>query len=438
MLPNHLEKILYHYILQRKEFLQHTKENFFDTPNYPKLFQAAKAFVDKYNQTPTKNQLIEIVKIKGWGELINRDFVDSLYEINLEEYDPEWLNESTEAWVEYKNLDKSVENLVTYLKTTKVDASNVKNVVESAKDIIVRGNNIDFKFDEGLDFFNPESHKQPTLDTFSTGFPYLDTVLNGGWSTKALYVIAGENKVGKSIWLANLAASSVKLGYNSAVVSLEMRDRHVVKRLGANMLGISMKEYADMAEDQDLIKKKLATVGMDDLKIPGKLYIKEFPTSSASIKDVERWLLKMEQLKGIKFKTVFIDYINILMNWRNPNSENMYLKIKQIAEDMRAMGTRNNWAVITLTQLNRSGFGASGQISLSSIAESSGLGHTVDWMGGIIQDEVMYANCEYMLQTMLNRNEGYKNSRKKFSIDYSHMRILEDLSSQIILDTING
>jgi archaellum biogenesis ATPase FlaH len=438
MLPNHLEKILYHYILQRKEFLQHTKENFFDTPNYPKLFQAAKAFVDKYNQTPTKNQLIEIVKIKGWGELINRDFVDSLYEINLEEYDPEWLNESTEAWVEYKNLDKSVENLVTYLKTTKVDASNVKNVVESAKDIIVRGNNIDFKFDEGLDFFNPESHKQPTLDTFSTGFPYLDTVLNGGWSTKALYVIAGENKVGKSIWLANLAAQSVKLGYNSAVISLEMRDRHVVKRLGANMLGISMKEYADMAEDQDLIKKKLATVGMDDLKIPGKLYIKEFPTSSASIKDVERWLLKMEQLKGIKFKTVFIDYINILMNWRNPNSENMYLKIKQIAEDMRAMGTRNNWAVITLTQLNRSGFGASGQISLSSIAESSGLGHTVDWMGGIIQDEVMYANCEYMLQTMLNRNEGYKNSRKKFSIDYSHMRILEDLSSQIILDTING
>lgn len=438
MLPNHLEKILYHYILQRKELLQHTKENFFDTPNYPKLFQAAKAFVEKYNQVPTQKQLIEIVKIKGWGETINREFIDSLYEINLEEYDPEWLNESTEAWVEYKSLDKSVENLVTYLKTTKIDASNVKNVVETAKDIIVRGNNIDFKFDEGLDFFNPESHKQPTLDTFTTGYPYLDTVLGGGWSTKALYVIAGENKVGKSIWLANLTAQAVKLGYNSALVSLEMRDRHVVKRLGANMLGITMKEYATIAEDQDLIKKKLGTVGMDELKIPGKLFIKEFPTSSASIKDVERWLLKMEQLKGIKFKIVFIDYINILMNWRNPNSENMYLKIKQIAEDMRAMGTRNNWAIVTLTQLNRSGFGASGQIALSSVAESSGLGHTVDWMGGIIQDEVMYANNEYMLQTMLNRGEGFKNSRKKFSIDYSYMRILEDMGSQIILDTING
>lgn len=87
---------------------------------------------------------------------------------------------------------------------------------------------------------------------------------------------------------------------------------------------------------------------------------------------------------------------------------------------------------------HNSGFGASGALSLSNIAESSGLGHTVDWMGGIIQDELMYAENEYMLQTMLNRNEGYKNSRKKFSIDYSHMRILEDMNSQIILDTLNG
>lgn len=231
-----------------------------------------------------------------------------------------------------------------------------------------------------------------------------------------------------------MAAQAVKLGYNSAVVSLEMRDRHVVKRLGANLLGISMSEYAKLAEDEDLIRNKLKAIGYDDLRMPGKLWVKEYPTSSASIKDVERYLVKMEQIKGIKFKTVFIDYINILQNWRNPNSENTYLKIKQIAEDMRAMATRNNWAVITLTQLNRSGFGASGQISLSSIAESSGLGHTVDWMAGIIQDEIMYAENEYMLQTMLNRNEGYKNSRKKFNIDYPHMRITENMNEQIITE----
>lgn len=199
MLPNHLEKILYHNILNRKELLQFTKDDFFVTPNYAKIFSAAKAFIEKYGKVPTQEQLIEVIKINGWGDTINREFIDTLYDINLSDYDPEWIEESTESWIEFKNLDKSVENLVTYLKTTKVNTENIKNVVETAKDIIVTGNNIDFKFDEGLDFFNPEAHKQPTLDTFSTGYDYLDTVLGGGWTTKALYVIAGENKIGKCV-----------------------------------------------------------------------------------------------------------------------------------------------------------------------------------------------------------------------------------------------
>lgn len=434
MLPNHLEKIVFHSILNNKEYVNIVKPTFFETPNYSDLYKVGAEFVLKYNQTPSKEQMIELVKLRGLTN-VTREFLDALYDHRTESYDPEWLIESVEAWIEFKNLDKSVENLLTYLKTTKISTENVKNVVETAKDIIVDGTNIDFKFDEGLNFFNPESHKQPIYDTFSTGYPYLDLVLGGGWSTKALYTLVGENKVGKSIWLANLAANAVRLGYNSAVISLEMRDRHVVKRLGANLLGITMSDYANIAEDQDAIRKRLGHVGMNGLKVPGKLWVKEYPTSSATIKDIERYLIKMEQIKNIKFKCIFIDYINILSNWRNPNSENMYLKIKQIAEDMRAMAVRNNWAIITLSQLNRGGFGASGALSLTNVAESSGLGHTVDWMGGIIQDELMYANREYLLQTMLNRNEGYKNSRKKFLIDYNYMRVTEDLSSQIIMDS---
>jgi hypothetical protein len=32
------------------------------------------------------------------------------------------------------------------------------------------------------------------------------------------------------------------------------------------------------------------------------------------------------------------------------------MKIKQIAEDLRAMAMRNSWAIVTATQVNRSGF----------------------------------------------------------------------------------
>lgn len=170
------------------------------------------------------------------------------------------------------------------------------------------------------------------------------------------------------------------------------------------------------------------------MDIMGKLWVKEFPTSSASVKDIERYVIKLEDKLGIKFKVVIVDYINIVSNWRNPNSENTYFKIKQIAEDLRAIAVRNNWVVITATQVNRSGYGAKGELSLTNIAESSGLGHTVDWMGGIMQDILMYTNKEYMLQTMLNRNEGYKNSKKKFKVNYDYMRIIEDELSDIIIE----
>jgi len=138
-------------------------------------------------------------------------------------------------------------------------------------------------------------------------------------------------------------------------------------------------------------------------------------------------------LKGMKFKVVVLDYINILKNWRNPNTENMYMKIKQIAEDTRAMAMRNDWAIVTATQINRSGFGST-DLSITNISESAALGHTVDAMFGIIQDEIMHANEEYILKLLANRDDGYKNSRKKFLINYNLMRITEDTETQIITE----
>lgn len=433
MVSTHLEKIFYHYVLERPELLNVVKPRFFRTSSLSKLYEIGNNFYEKYNKQPTQQQVKELVKSLGLSEEINDQQISLLYETNLSQYEPEWLKESTEAWVEYQNLDASVQDLISYLKTTQVNVENVKDVVQTAKTIISDQNNIQFGFDEGLDFFNPDSHIQPVSDTFSSGYEYIDTVLGGGFYSKALFCFIGEMKIGKSIWLANLAANSVKLGQNTAVISLEMRDRKLVKRLGANLLGIPMKEYAEAARDTVDLKQKLGTLGYSELRTPGKLYVKEFPTSSAGVPDIERYLKKMEELKGIKFKVVILDYINILKNWRNPNSENTYMKIKQIAEDLRAMAMRNEWAIVTATQINRSGFGST-DLNATNISESAALGHTVDAMFGIIQDEIMHANREYILKLIANRDDGYKNSRRKFLINYDLMRITEDPNTQIMLE----
>lgn len=429
----HLEKIFYQYLFQSKDYIHMVKDRFFETDVIKECFKLSAGFYEKYNEAPTKKQLEELVKIRGLEEKITPEKLDIIYDVDLGTYDSEWLEENVEAWIEYKNLDGSVFDLMNYLQTTNVTPENVKDVVNNAKSIILERNNLDFKFDAGLDFFDPDSHEQPTTDTFTTGYPYIDQVTGGGFSIKTLWVFLGQAKVGKSIWLANMAANSVKEGYNSAYISLEMRDRKVVKRLGANLLGISMREYNKIAHDKDLIKTKIGNIGYENMKVPGKLFVKEYPTSSASVQDLERWLLKMEEMGGFKFKTVFLDYINIMRNWRNPNSENTYMKIKQLAEDLRAMAMRNDWAIITATQVNRAGFDST-DLSFTNVSESAALLHTVDAMFGIIQDPLMHTNREYILKLLANRDDGHKNTKRKFNINYDYMRISEDPHSQMWAD----
>jgi len=422
------ENIIIKNILEDKSYLEVVKPDFFKNEGFKTIVEVAKDFWARYKESPTREQIKEALKISGRSESVSISEIDSIYDIDLNKYDSDWLIETTQFFIEYKNLTKSAVDAVKYLQSTPVTSENIKSVIETFKGIVNDRNNLDFSFDEGLDFFNAENHRQPTTSTFSSGYTFVDTVLGGGFSAKALYVFMGMPKVGKSLWLGNIAAQAVRSGHNVGIISLEMSDRKYVKRLGSNILGIPVGEYNDRAEDDQLIKKKIQSVAFDNLQIPGKLFVKEFPTSQATVHDVERYLRKIEESKGIKFKVVVVDYINIMKNWRNPNSENTYMKIKQIAEDLRGIAMANEWSIITATQTKQSDFDSS-DLSINSAAESSGLVATVDGMFGIIQDPMMYANREYKLKILANRDDGYKNAHKIFNVDYKFMRIVEDTNT---------
>ena len=100
------------------------------------------------------------------------------------------------------------------------------------------------------------------------------------------------------------------------------------------------------------------------------------------------------------------------------------MKIKQIAEDLRAMGIRNNWLIVTATQITRSGYNSS-DITMTDIAESAGLSHTADVMLGIIQDDIMRAANEYRLKVLKIRDGEGKGTKCKLDINYSYMRLME-------------
>jgi archaellum biogenesis ATPase FlaH len=424
---SHSENIILRYIIENPVYLETCLPSYFSNESLGEIMIVVSDFWKRYHEIPKCDQVIESFKIQGKTELVTPDEIRSLYNVNLKSYEEVWLTETTEFFIEYKTLTKSAVDGLKYIQSTPVDSESIRGVIDNFKRIILERNNIDFNFDEGLDFFNPSNHKQLSHRTFSSGYPFIDTVLGGGFSAKALYVFMGMPKVGKTLWMGNIAIQGMKKGNNVAIISLEMGDRKLVKRLGANLLNIPISEYNKISEDEELIKKKLNNLTYDNFSVPGQFLVKEFPTSQASVNDIENYLKKVEEMRGIKFKIVVIDYINIMKNWRNPNSENTYMKIKQIAEDLRGMAVRNEWAIITGTQTKQGDFDAS-DLSINSAAESSGLVATVDGMFGIIQDPIMYSNGEYKLKILANREDGYKNSYKVFNVDYKYMRIIEDIS----------
>lgn len=427
----HVEPIWFCSIVSEPIYIESAKAIFFKDKRHQEAFKIVKSFWKKYSEIPTALQVKEVVKMLGLQDKLPETQVETLFSYNLTDYDPAWLKENTEAWIEWKNLEQSALDSITYIKSTPVNVENIKDVVNTFKSIIVDRNNLDFSFNLGLEFTDPSCHKQPKNSTFSSGYDFIDIALGGGFSAKSLYVFLGQPKVGKTLWLGNIAAQAIKSSNNVAVITLELSDRKYLKRIGSNLLDIKIGDYNNASEDSEFLKKKMRNLAFDNMATPGQLYIKEFGTSQASVLDIEKWLRKVEEVKGIKFKIVIIDYINIMKNYRNPNTENTYMKIKQIAEDLRAMGQRNHWAIVTATQTKQSEFDTT-DLSMNSASESSGLVATVDGMFGIIQDPLMYTNNEYKLKVLANRDEGYKNAYRKFNVDYTYMRITEDQDSQII------
>ena len=418
------EKVFFKLSLIKPKYLDTIKRGFYTSDDIDVLHQLTVKFYEKFHETPKVEQMKLLVKNSKIGSRVDDKIIEIIYEADLGQYDDDWLVSTTESWIKWRNFDTTLIDTIEYIKTTEVNPDNADHIINKVKTLINDRNSITFNSDIGLDFFNAEDHHHTDNVKISTGYNFLDRALGGGYDKDGtLVVYVGEQNIGKSIYLANDAANFVKMGTNTAVITAEMSAHKFMKRIGANLLSIPMSDYDTKAQNRDLIKRKLETVG-DGFTPPGQLFVKQFPTSQATVLDIEVHLKQIEEERKIKLGAVVIDYINILANYRNVNTENTYMKIKQIAEDLRAMGVRNGWLIVTATQINRNSYNSS-DIGMGDVAESAGLSHTADVMLGIIQDDIMRANYEYWLKILKIRDGEGKGNKCKLEINYSFMKLSE-------------
>ena len=441
----YFEILAFFYILKDPSLIKNFNKRFFSEPTIVSIFDYAQDFVNQYKEEPTPEQLYELIKISGKEE-VPLDSIKTLWQnqSGLSRYTDEWLKENISDWGKWRSFWTGLENTIAYVKQlpSNIAYTDCETYINRASNIFNNGASFSVNTSEGYDFFDFENHVIKEEDTHSSGYKFMDLCLKGGFMKKGLYIIMGAPKVGKSQWLCNLAANSVKMGYNTIYITLEMSYQKVSNRIGSNLFNINIDDYQNALKDQNKMKQAAQSFH-NGLMVPaGKFYLEEFPTSTATATDIENFVLKKEaELSKLyncvfKFANVFIDYVNIMRDQRGNSGDNTYIKIKNICEDVRAVGQRNQWAMISVTQLNGDGY-ESTNLSMANVSESKGLIATVDALFGIIQTALMRASNVYYLQACALRDSPHIGDKKKFIWDPYHLRITEDTSEDIIPDTVD-
>lgn len=409
-----------HDSLRKEELMPMLRPSYFNDDIRQESFKAAFKFFKEYEKIPNPKELRTYLELLNYS--VSEAEFEDLYAFSLSEYNYDYLYKYVRSFILLRNLNLTVADLFTYLKTTAIDPDNIDQISQKVRNDISNKLAINFSSgDTGLNFFNPDSHIQISKSGSPTGFSFLDKVQGGGWNSKALVVFQGRPKVGKSMVLGNIAARSFLTGNVTGLVTVELADRAYMKRIGSNILNIPGEDYAKITDENatKLIQNKIQAL-KDSGRTIGELIVKEFPTGGATAIDIENYFLRLEQKMNKKFKVIVVDYLNLLRPIKDQNG--LYEKIKAISEELRGVAMRNEWCIISATQIRREDVD-NFDLGMESVAESFGLIHTVDSLFGLMRSPL---ESRMKIKVIANRDNGYEESYKFFSMQKDFFRLTEE------------
>jgi len=241
----------------------------------------------------------------------------------------------------------------------------------------------------------------------------------------------GMSNAGKSLWMQNFAVRTANLGYNVLYVTLEMSEKKVMKRLGSMRLSIPINDYDRLSKDTEMIRKKIASLsksasGADlfDKKI-GKIITKFWAAGTVQISDIDNYIQKLKEKKGIKIHLLVVDYIALIALPRNSGGDNLYTKGKYVAEGLRALAAKWNFPIITAVQLAKDAWN-SADLTLESVPESKAIVETCDTFFGIIRTEEMRRQNIYRFKLLKQRDGDFLKSQVKLDLNPTYLTLEND------------
>ena len=201
-------------------------------------------------------------------------------------------------------------------------------------------------------------------------------------------------------------------------------------------LEIPIKEYNDLAKDREYMRERINTINKRNNKSgifeesdkKGKLYIKEYPSGSATLSDIEQYIkLVYEKLK-INIDFLVVDYIQIMGCEKGVDRNMLYLKGEHLAVGLRALAQKYNLACLTMTQIDKSKYGAN-MIALNDMPESKAIADTADGVWAIVRTPLMKIDKIYHLLPLKLRDNETDYDRVRFEYSNVYLRIIPGYDS---------
>jgi archaellum biogenesis ATPase FlaH len=424
-----IERTIIRNLIQNEAFtravLPYIKEEYFNDADDKEAFKQVRDFILKYNARPTYEALrieidaskkLDAETSKKVGGMIDQMEADTSLPPNYS-----WLLDTTEKFCQDRSL------YLALVESVKIANNNAAGVSKGAiPNILADALSISFDPEVGHDYTEDFDFRYDYYHKVEARLPFdielFNTATKGGIPSKTLNIVLGGTGAGKSLFLCHFAASYLAQGKSVLYITLELSEEEIGKRIDANLLNVTFDDLQAMSkEDYDDAFSRLKN------KTQGRLFIKEYPTASASVNNFRALINELKLKKRFKPDVVIVDYLNICTSSRIKSGDgtNSYAYVKSIAEELRGFAVENDVVLWSATQTNRGGYGNS-DAGLENTADSFGLPATADFMFLIYAGDELQTLNQIMVKQLKSRyNDIMKLEKFNVGVDKSKMRLYD-------------
>jgi replicative DNA helicase len=326
-------------LLKNKKFLLNIRDvltpDYFDNQAIQWIVDQTIKYFDKYHTNINLSILqIEVKKIDN--EVLKTAVIEQLKEAyKVSNEDAEYVEAEFSNFCKNQQLKKALLTSVGLLEKGFYD--DIRVLVDNALKAGME-KNIGHEYEKDVESRYREEYRNPIPTPWSN----INNLLQSGLGAGDFGLIFGSPGGGKSWALVALGAYAVKAGFTVNHYTLELSEAYIGKRYDAFFAEIPVNK---INEHRDKVEQEIAN-------LPGKLVIKEFPMSKATINTIESHIQRCADL-GNRPDLIIIDYVDLLRanrtsKERKEEIDDIYVAVKGLARELEL-------PIWSVSQVNRAG-----------------------------------------------------------------------------------